>query len=443
MGTIYKNGIKYGGGSGDNIPVYTTEEYEQIKDTIPEGTKFIISDDYQEENLIDNKIKDKTLDEKINNVFNSFPTAYKELAICFVSKDIKTVTVGTKGFTCYTTINEAIDTEYPNKGYKLGLLVIILEGTYTECVRLYGKENVSIVGIDKNKCILFNEETEDKHGYYYPPLWINPSTTIMNLTVNCNNNYNDNNAYCIHSDDDGKGRVLIKNCNLYCHQHACIGFGTRQDAPLFVEDCFMCNDNGTAGKLFYGHNSPGGNSTVEELHITRCYGRTAGKPALDIFNASQFYPTREDAPKNSGDFLVYMNDNELYTGNSIIPSALTESTFKGDSHDKENYFSAYVRKMPTNSGNNMPFANFDKVPSVMIYCDDANDALPDTTASRQCYKLDVSAKNLPDETSTYWVVEAFRYDIDLGIQLAYATHFTTVYERRYITGGWTAWAQIK
>lgn len=38
-----------GGSGGDNIPVYTTEEYEQIKDTIPEGTKFIISDDYQEE----------------------------------------------------------------------------------------------------------------------------------------------------------------------------------------------------------------------------------------------------------------------------------------------------------------------------------------------------------------------------------------------------------
>lgn len=48
MGTIYKNGIKYGG-SGDDIPVYTTQGYEQIKNTIPEGTKFIISDDYQEE----------------------------------------------------------------------------------------------------------------------------------------------------------------------------------------------------------------------------------------------------------------------------------------------------------------------------------------------------------------------------------------------------------
>ena len=40
---------EFGAGSGDNIPVYTTEEYEQIKDTITEGTKFIISDDYQEE----------------------------------------------------------------------------------------------------------------------------------------------------------------------------------------------------------------------------------------------------------------------------------------------------------------------------------------------------------------------------------------------------------
>ena len=33
--------------SGSSIPVYTTAEYEQIKDTILEGTKYIISDDYQ------------------------------------------------------------------------------------------------------------------------------------------------------------------------------------------------------------------------------------------------------------------------------------------------------------------------------------------------------------------------------------------------------------
>ena len=33
--------------SDSSIPVYTTAEYEQIKDTIPEGTKYIISDDYQ------------------------------------------------------------------------------------------------------------------------------------------------------------------------------------------------------------------------------------------------------------------------------------------------------------------------------------------------------------------------------------------------------------
>ena len=31
----------------ESFPVYTTAEYEQIKDTIPEGTKYIISDDYQ------------------------------------------------------------------------------------------------------------------------------------------------------------------------------------------------------------------------------------------------------------------------------------------------------------------------------------------------------------------------------------------------------------
>lgn len=33
--------------NAESFPVYTTAEYEQIKDTIPEGTKYIISDDYQ------------------------------------------------------------------------------------------------------------------------------------------------------------------------------------------------------------------------------------------------------------------------------------------------------------------------------------------------------------------------------------------------------------
>lgn len=309
--------------------------------------------------------KKNALESKINRILTDYSLDFhaNALRLCFVSPTETSVQFRTKTYTCYKSISTAIDTEYPLiiNSFQLGLLCVVLEGKYIENIRLYGKENVAIIGIDKSKCVIENKATEEHHGYYYPPLWINPSTTIGGLTINCYKKTGldtEKDAYCIHTDDNGVGRVLIKNCNMYCEQHACIGFGTREHAPLFIEDCSMSS----LGKCLYGHNSCGQQATgtvYEELHIYNCYGRSGTNKCIDIFDATNFYPPVGSRVKPL-DWLVYMNNNVFLNNNRVdsYPTTLHISPYYEEATDKVNYFSKNIRRMPSNKGNNSPFLNY-------------------------------------------------------------------------------------
>lgn len=307
---------------------------------------------------IEEEIGKNTIEQQIEDALNCIDIANHALRLVIVSKDYEALVFRGKTYNCYDSIAVAIDTEYELiTTYQLGLAVIVMEGTYTECIRLYGKENISIVGVNKYKCKIVNEETDTENGYYYPPLWINPSTTVMNLTIQCTTSRNIREAYCIHTDDNGTGKVVIRNCILHCSQHACIGFGTRQDAPLFIEDCDMINDYSNAKSvLLYGHNACTQNTTREEVHITRCYGRTAMGYPLDFFNANWYYPT---GTRGSLPWLLYFNDNTFYQRNNVIPTTITVSTeYTGESKDTINFISGGMMRMPSNSGNNIATLNY-------------------------------------------------------------------------------------
>ena len=299
-----------------------------------------------------------TIEHQIEDALNCIDITNHALRLVIVSKDYETLVFRGKTYNCYDSIAVAIDTEYELiSSFQLGLAVIVMEGTYTECIRLNGKKNISIVGVNKYKCKIVNEETDTENGYKYPPLWINPSTTVMNLTIQCTTSRDVRNAYCIHTDDDGTGKVVIRNCILHCSQHACIGFGTRQDAPLFIEDCDMINDYSNAkGVLLYGHNDNAHNTTREEVHITRCYGRTAFGQPLDLFNANWYYPT---GARGSLPWLLYFNDNTFYRRNNETPATITVSTkYTGESKDTINFISGGMMRMPSNSGNNIATLNY-------------------------------------------------------------------------------------
>lgn len=340
-------------GVSDDVVEYVEGEIDAlISDTSSETSTY-------SSKKIDEEIDKNAIENQIENALNCIDITNHALRLAIVSKDYKTLVFRGKTYNCYDSIAVAIDTEYEliTSAYQLGLAVIVMEGTYTECIRLYGKENISIVGVNKYKCKIVNKETDTENGYYYPPLWINPSTTVMNLTIQCLTSRNIRDAYCIHTDDDGTGKVLIKNCILHCSQHACIGFGTRQDAPLFIEDCDMINDYYNAkGVLLYGHNACSQNTTREEVHVTRCYGRTAMGYPLDFFNANWYYPT---GTRGSLPWLLYFNDNTFYQRNNEIPTTITVSTgYTEESEDKINFISGGMMRMPSNSGNNIETLNY-------------------------------------------------------------------------------------
>lgn len=410
-------------------------------------SKNIINDDIvSKETTYSSEMITKLINEtqKATEAVQLINTGTRARDIAFVSEHSDTIIYNNKEYNCYKSISECINTEYENLDTTLyiGLNVIVLEGTYFENVRLYGKKNIAIIGVSNQACRVINYEDEEKNGYYYPPFWINPSTTIMNLWIETRDKYTpDHQAYCIHTDDDGTGPVLIKNCVLVCYQHACVGFGTRQNAPLFIEDCSMVNNStrGNGGALLYGHNSYGGGSTREELHVSRCYGRTAGVDPLDIFNANHFYPGGD---ATSNDFLLYFNDNEFYKGNTTISEIICwNEDYMRPTADNVNYISSFMRRATSNSGNNMNILNYPITNISAVNKSDANDCYPETDGE-MTYRCDVSAANLPTSDSTHWIIKSYRYDNQLGIQIAYATHKDLVYMRRFYLGEFQPWMRI-
>ena len=382
----------------------------------------------------------------LDNAISYATGVSRGLRLCYVYTKTS-VNYRGKVLNCYTSIQEAIDTEYAARTWELGVAVIILPGTYTENVRFDDKRNIMLIGVDRYMCKLIGYEDDAKSGYYYPPLWICPSTTVMNLYISNPTTRNKTDAYCIHSDVDGSGAVLIKNCIIINEQHACIGFGTRQYAPLFIEDCVLTS-NSASGNCLYGHNDHAGNSTVknEELHISRCVMRTAGSaPALDIFDANHFFP---NGGNGSLDWLIYMNDNIITNGNELPASALTTGSYKAATLDDCNYFSKFVRKMPSNAGNNCKFANYVLLSNTTMVTgngtpvvSDLNDAVG-SLIGETFFRCDVSAANRPTSQTTHWIVKSIKYDDDLYVQVAYATHFTVAYMRNKISGSWTSWVAL-
>lgn len=297
--------------------------------------------------------ENKEIENRINEVLKKYDKLSRGYKLCFTSPTLESIIYNGEEYNCYSSIQTAINTEYALITWEIGLCVVVLDGTYTENVKINGRTNVALIGLSNQTCVLQNYETSEIKGYFYPPLWINPSTTVCNLKIMCFNAYEQSEAYSIHSDDEGNGRVIIQDCVLYNEQHACIGFGTRENAPLYIINCQGSGFN----KCLYGHNDHAGNSLTynEELHVIGCYFRSGTGPCLDIFDANHYYP---NGGGQSLDWLVYMEGNEFINGiNELPPTVLTTGQYHGTAPNGK-YFDEHIRKMQTNRRNNARFANY-------------------------------------------------------------------------------------
>lgn len=220
------------------------------------------------------------------------------------------IVVAKDGTGDYTTINEAVR----NAG-DIGnpTTILLREGVYNEVVYLRNKHEISIVGINRDKCIIQNTSGINA----YTPVMVNGDFELRNLTIRMETSdfvpsYSDNvfatyPGYALHCDGDSKnpdkktiGR--ISNCTLYSEAFPAAGLGVNKNQTLIFENCeFVRNctkdsykkDNWRGALVCHSSNiplSPNQNFYMKDCVLQSNYG-TSGQIRGDVGDSVNFTTT--------------------------------------------------------------------------------------------------------------------------------------------------------
>ena len=253
--------------------------YGNFSDFNVEINNFIPPQTYWDGNLTINKeypCIDAYMEEKIPK--------YKS-GIIHVSKD---------GTGDYSTIMDAVrnagDIDSPTT-------IVLQEGVYDEIVYLGNKHNISIIGVNRDQCIIKNTTGV----YANTPVMVTGNFELRNLTIRMEEqgfypNYTDNTwatypGYALHIDGNSRdvnektiGRVV--NCTLYSEAFPAVGMGVNQNQKIIFENCEMirnCNkdyfkrDNWKGAILCHSSNypdAPNQNLMMKDCVLISNYGKS-------------------------------------------------------------------------------------------------------------------------------------------------------------------------
>lgn len=223
----------------------------------------------------------------------SLPISKMALDVIIVSK---------KGNGNYTTIQAAVTAALD------GDTILVMPGEYEEYV-ICGSKNISIIGIDRQKCILWNSTGD----YSTCPLYMSKGM-VKNMTIRSEydplKDYSSitNFAYAIHIDNYGaNGTFLIEDCDLYSAFNNVLGCGATANHKLIVRRCEIIA-SADAGKSPNCLNYHGGANGISADIILDSNRMTAPSHAI-------IFPT--NGTPNTITIYCYFNK---VTGEILIPS---------------------------------------------------------------------------------------------------------------------------
>ena len=163
------------------------------------------------------------------------------------------IVVDANGKGDYTSLQEAIYKANDSADTHITILVmpgIYVMDEYDSTKRHFAnKRNLSIIGLDKNTCIVRNDNGNYTTNPYIDnaPLKLSGKVLVSNLTIistDEQNNTGNGVAYCVHVDSDAnEGDIMeIRDCILYNNHGACIGIGLRQGFTLKIVGCEVKSD---------------------------------------------------------------------------------------------------------------------------------------------------------------------------------------------------------
>lgn len=270
-------------------------------------------------------------------------------------KNTSVITVGKNG-SDYKTINEALSNA--NDSVDNPVTIMLYPGIYDEVCNIYGNRNISIIGINRDKCII-----RDKSGKYInSPVRVSGNFTLENLTIIANGDNADPNwdpagynpsgstvmdypSYAIHIDDTcPKGSVgYIRNCTIYSECLHAVGMGLHNNQTVIIENCTI--ERKTTDSRF----SKFDNDYRGAMGCHSLVGTDESEEHLIVKNTTFKY-------NNSKAFQLYK-----YNANSPMDATFINCTFiDGNGIDNVVYFKNCNNSMITNAshGNSTDELNY-------------------------------------------------------------------------------------
>lgn len=294
---IDKNGIDAKGIKCQGKDVLTEQDISGKQDFIPE----ISREDIYQGNEEQVWISDDGTEEFVK--INSTGIQGKSFTLSNgrnIANPVDTVVVDKNGMGDFLTIEDALANIDDNENRHI--TIIVNTGVYYPAIKKSfnapyreTKRNITIKGINRNKCILRNDI-----GFYdytigtdCTPLRLSGNVVIENITIISGHSEWDNYvgtdgfigrddyrmaSYCVHFDfSANEGDVmLIRNCVLKNDHMSCVGFGLKNKTTLRIENTFMQNEqaleHSPADKYgtVYGHNDSGKAGENQRLEVLNC-----------------------------------------------------------------------------------------------------------------------------------------------------------------------------
>jgi hypothetical protein len=242
--------------------------------------------------------------------------------------------------TIQDAVNNAMDTA------KFTVTIIVMPGTYIESVVLRGGRYISIIGTDKNTCILRN----DTGNYFTPPLEMAGNSSIRNMTIIATHDEGlsyDFSSYAVHHDFAGEGTSVISDCILKSYQNSAIGIGLHKNQTLIIDNCEMYSDTYSG---IYVHNRQKNDANNQRfiLKNSRVESRTGAAIIM------------RDANHRIGGGFGDAKDTEFSFYNNIFWSrelGETGVTIGSDAPLLNGCLAGYIKLTPDSYGNNISELN--------------------------------------------------------------------------------------
>ena len=311
-------------------------------------------------NMTNNVSIECVVDWTMKGLYDDVETLKRAVSIVAEKQVLKVAKDGTGDF---TTINEAMSYAQGYMTNAKRVSIVVYPGIYDEVVNVLGNKFVSIIGVNRNDCII-----RDTSGVYNNcPLRIEGNSYVANLTLISTHSANAeyivdgelkvNPSYALHIDDrhadnDDDYRCTIFNCRMYSENNPAVGIGLDKNQVVELIQCEL------ETKI-----------SDEQKDIPASSGLWAWKPNGGALFYHALYPNKYPISGDSGyqklvvkDCVIKSNINNTISGEGGGMDASLELTLIGNACYSTKNGKAWA-KIPANimnplcSGNNIDSMN--------------------------------------------------------------------------------------